>query len=79
MYYAKLNVALNHLNIMEFNTYREGKLIKDDIGRKIHEKEIKNIRDDFMDRYLKFHEIHNELTSRYFSIVTLGNEIKRNM
>lgn len=79
MYYAKLNVALNHLNIMEFNTYREGKLIKDDIGRKIHEEEIKNIRDDFMDRYLKFHEIHNELTSRYFSIVTLGNEIKRNM
>ncbi|ENW45219.1 hypothetical protein ACT4X1_12020 [Acinetobacter baumannii] len=79
MYYAKLNVALSHLHIMEFNAYREGKLIKDDIDRKTHTDEIQKIRDDFMERYLKFHEIHNELSSRYISIVTLGNEIKRNI
>ncbi|MDC4698172.1 hypothetical protein OHV78_07740, partial [Acinetobacter baumannii] len=78
-YYAKLNVALSHLHIMEFNAYREGKLIKDDIDRKTHTDEIQKIRDDFMERYLKFHEIHNELSSRYISIVTLGNEIKRNI
>lgn len=79
IYYAKLNKALNHLHIMEFNAYREGKLIKDDMNRKIHSDEIQEIRDDFMDKYNKFHEIYNELSSTYFSIVTLGNEIKRNI